>query len=43
MVDEKGVWQQWSRDIGAEFIDGGFLMGWKDEARFRVWTITFDT
>lgn len=43
MVDEKEVWQQWSREIGAEFIDGGFLSGGKVEARFCVWTITFDT
>ena len=40
---KKEVWKQLSREIGAEFVDGGFLQGCRVEARVDVWTITLDT
>jgi len=37
------VWRQLSREIGAEFVDGGFWKGKKVVARVEDWTITLDT
>lgn len=37
------VWQQLCREIGADFIDGGFWKGDKVQAHFKGWTITLDT
>jgi hypothetical protein len=37
------VWQQLSREIDADFVDGGFWRGSKVEARVDPWTVTLDT
>lgn len=37
------VWRQLCREIGGDFIEGGFWKGDKVEARSGVWTITLDT
>lgn len=37
------VWQQLCREIGADFIDGGFWKGQKVEAHVGPWTLTLDT
>lgn len=37
------VWRQFSQEIGAEFVDGGFWKGKKVVARVEDWTITLDT
>jgi hypothetical protein len=37
------MWQQLCREIGADFVDGGFWRGDKVEAHHQGWTITLDT
>jgi hypothetical protein len=37
------VWQQLSREIGADYDDGGFWRGGKVEAHVGSWTVTLDT
>jgi hypothetical protein len=37
------VWRQLCREIGAEFVAGGFWKGTKAQARAGPWTITLDT
>ena len=37
------VWQQFSQEIGAEFVEGGFWKGNKVQAHVDPWTITLDT
>jgi hypothetical protein len=37
------IWQQLCREIGADFVDGGFWKGSKVEAHHKGWTITLDT
>jgi hypothetical protein len=37
------VWQQLCREIGAEFVAGGFWRGSKVQARVGPWIITLDT
>src|SRR3954464_14073976 len=37
------VWRQLCREIGAEFIEGGFRKGSKVQAHVGPWTVTLDT
>jgi hypothetical protein len=37
------VWRQLSREMGAEFVDGGFWKGSKVQVHVKPWTITLDT
>jgi hypothetical protein len=37
------VWQQLSREIEADFVEGGFWNGSKVEAHVKQWTVTLDT
>ena len=37
------IWQQLCKEIGAEFVQGGFWQGNKVVARVKKWTITLDT
>ncbi|HEY2737386.1 MAG TPA: DUF3137 domain-containing protein [Thermoanaerobaculia bacterium] len=37
------IWRQLCREIGADFVDGGFWKGSKVEAHHQGWTITLDT
>lgn len=37
------IWRQLCREIGADFVDGGFWKGSKVEAHHKGWTITLDT
>src|SRR3954469_3170358 len=37
------VWRQLCREIGAEFIGGGFWQGSKVQAHVGPWTVTLDT
>lgn len=37
------VWRELSREIGAEFVDGGFQKGKRVQAHVKPWTITLDT
>lgn len=37
------VWRQPCREIGAEFIEGGFWQGSKVQAHVGPWTVTLDT
>jgi hypothetical protein len=37
------VWRQLSREIGAEFVNGGFWKGSKVQAQVGPWTVTLDT
>ncbi len=41
--NKEEVWRQLSREIGAEFVDGGFWKGDKVVAQVEEWTITLDT
>jgi hypothetical protein len=34
------VWRQLSEEIGAEFVEGGFLKGGKVQAQVGPWTVT---
>jgi hypothetical protein len=36
------VWRQLSREIGAEFVEGGFWKGSKVQAHVGPWTVTLD-
>src|SRR5271154_1592971 len=36
------VWRQLSQEIGAEFVEGGFLKGNKVQVQVKPWTITLD-
>jgi hypothetical protein len=40
---KRAVWRQLSREIGAEFVDGGFWKGVKVQAHPGPWTVTLDT
>lgn len=42
-LNKEEVWQQLCKEIGADFIDGGFWKGDKVLARVKEWTITLDT
>jgi hypothetical protein len=37
------VWRQLSKEISADFIEGGFWRGSKIEATAKEWTVTLDT
>src|SRR5215510_4594345 len=37
------VWRQLSKEISADFIEGGFWRGSKIEASVKEWTVTLDT
>lgn len=37
------AWRELSRQIGAEFVDGGFWKGKKVQVQSGVWTLTLDT
>lgn len=37
------VWRELCRQIGADFVDGGFWKGSRVQARVGPWTITLDT
>jgi hypothetical protein len=37
------VWRELSREIGAEFVEGGFWKGNKVQAHVGPWTVTLDT
>jgi hypothetical protein len=41
--NKEEIWQQLCREIGAEFVAGGFWKGSKAQARVGPWTITLDT
>lgn len=36
------IWQQLCEDIGARFVEGGFMRGAKVQARVKEWTVTLD-
>jgi len=36
------IWRQLSAEIGAKFVEGGFLRGAKVQARVKQWTVTLD-
>jgi hypothetical protein len=36
------IWRQLSAEIGADFVQGGFLRGAKVQARVKQWTVTLD-
>ncbi len=40
---QEEVWRQLCREIGADFVKGGFWKGDKVQARVKEWTITLDT
>jgi hypothetical protein len=40
---KRAVWEQLSREIGAEFVDGGLWKGVKVQAHPGPWTVTLDT
>src|SRR4051812_3914320 len=37
------VWEQLSREIDADFVEGGFWKGSKVQAHVGLWTVTLDT
>src|SRR4051794_24396727 len=37
------VWRELCREIGADFVEGGFWKGQKVQAHVGPWTITLDT
>lgn len=37
------IWRQLSRELGATFVEGGFLKGSKVQAQAKEWVITLDT
>ena len=37
------AWKQFAAELGAEFVDGGFLHANKVQAQVKDWTITLDT
>ena len=37
------VWREFSRQIGADFVEGGFWRGGKVQAQVKSWTLTLDT
>ncbi|MBN1570112.1 MAG: hypothetical protein JXA73_19875 [Acidobacteria bacterium] len=37
------IWQQLCKEIGADFVEGGFWRGNKVQARVGEWTVTLDT
>ena len=37
------VWRQLAQQIGAHYVDGGFLRGDRVEAKVKAWTVTLDT
>ena len=37
------IWRQLSKEISADFIEGGFWRGSKIEASVKEWTVTLDT
>jgi hypothetical protein len=41
--DKEEVWRQLCREIGAEFVEGGFWKGNKVQVHVQPWTITLDT
>lgn len=40
---QEEVWRQLCREIGADFVKGGFWKGDRVQARVKEWTITLDT
>ena len=40
---QKEVWEQLSKEIHAEYIEGGFWKGGKVQARVDNWIVLFDT
>jgi hypothetical protein len=36
------IWRQLSAEIGAKFVEGGFLRGAKVQARVKQWNVTLD-
>jgi len=41
--DKEEVWRQLCREIGGEFVEGGFWKGNKVQVHVQPWTITLDT